>query len=67
MKNNTAYKLIPASEKKGEDFVGIRIADNMIEFHYPETYRLSDDKKERRKDIVKILSTIKLAKAGRPE
>ena len=67
MKSNTSYIVIPASERKGEDFVGIRINDNTVEFHYPETYHLADDEKMQRKDIVKILRTLKLAKTGKPE
>ena len=60
MTNKMHYIMIPASEKGGNGFVGLRIKDNTIEFHYPETYLLSDDDKKRRRDIISILRTLRL-------
>ena len=56
-------KIIPASGKLDNQFVGIRISNNQIEFHYPESYSLSTDDDELRKDIISILRTISLAKS----
>lgn len=53
---------IPATGKEGNKFVGIRINENKIEFHYPETFNLSENDDELRKDILSILRTISLAK-----
>ena len=56
-------ELVPATGKIDNQFIGIRISNNEIEFHYPETYELSiNDEKALRKDIVSILRTITLAK-----
>ncbi len=45
-------------------FVGIKINNNKIEFHYPETYELSpkEDAKALRNDVLAILRTISIAK-----
>lgn len=61
MKINNLNK-IPADGKKGNSFVGIKIKDNQIEFHYPETYVLSNNDDELRKDILAILRSVALAK-----
>lgn len=61
MKINNLNK-IPADGKKDNSFVGIKIKDNQIEFHYPETYVLSTNDDELRKDILAILRTVALAK-----
>lgn len=53
---------IPADGKVGNQFIGIKIKDNQIEFHYPETYQLSNKDDLLRKDILVILRTISLAK-----
>lgn len=55
-------KKIAATGKVDNQFVGIKIYDNEIEFHYPETYQLSKDDNELRKDIMSILRTVSLAK-----
>ena len=60
--DNPNFKAIPSTNKREESFVGIRIKDNFIEFHYPETYNLSVDDKNLRKDIINILRTVSLAK-----
>ena len=61
MKINNLVK-VAATGKVDNQFVGIRINNNQIEFHYPETYKLSDNDDELRKDIINILRTISLAK-----
>lgn len=55
-------KIIAATGKLDNQFVGIKIADNQIEFHYPETYELSQDENGLRKDILSVLRTVSLAK-----
>lgn len=52
---------IPANGKKDNSFVGIKIRNNKIEFHYPETYVLSNDDELLRNDILAILRTISLS------
>ena len=54
--------MIPATGKQGNQFIGIKIFDNQIEFHYPETYQLSDNDEGLRKDIITILRSVSLAK-----
>lgn len=57
------FKLVPATGKVDDQFVGLRIFNNEIEFHYPQTYHITfDDDKELRKEIVSILRTVSLAK-----
>lgn len=53
---------IAATGELNNQFIGIKIANNKIEFHYPETYQLSQDDDELRRDILSILRTISLAK-----
>lgn len=53
---------IAATGKLDNQFVGIKIFNNKIEFHYPETYHLSDNDDGLRKDIIAILRTVSLAK-----
>ena len=53
---------IKATGKIDNQFIGIKISNNHIEFHYPETYQLSEDDKGLRKDILAILRTVALAK-----
>lgn len=52
----------PSTGKIDSQFVGIKIKENNIEFHYPETYDLSNDEEGLRKDIVTILRSVGLAK-----
>ena len=54
--------LIPATGKIDNQFIGLKIFNNQIEFHYPETYQLSGNDNELRRDILAILRTITLAK-----
>lgn len=53
---------IPATGKIDNQFVGIKIFNNRIEFHYPETYYLSGNDEDLRRDIIAILRTVSLAK-----
>lgn len=53
---------IPATGKLDNQFVGLKIRNNQIEFHYPETYQLSENNDVLRRDILSILRTITLAK-----
>lgn len=61
IKINNFYKY-PVTGKQDDSFIGIKIKNNKIDFYYPETYNISDDIKELRKDIIAILRTIKIAK-----
>lgn len=55
---------IKATGEQDKQFVGIKIVDNHIEFHYPATYTLSpkEDVKSLRNDILAILRTVNIAK-----
>lgn len=53
---------IPATGELNNQFIGVKISNNKIEFHYPETYQLSSTDDELRRDILAILRTISLAK-----
>ena len=53
---------IAATGELNNQFVGVKIANNKIEFHYPETYQLSNVDDDLRRDILAILRTISLAK-----
>ncbi len=53
---------IPATGKIDNQFVGIKIANNQVEFHYPETYILSNDERELRRQLLAVLRTVSLAK-----
>ena len=55
-------RIIAATGKIDNQFVGIKIFNNRIEFHYPESYRLSEDETGLRRDILAILRTVALAK-----
>ena len=61
MKINNLVK-VAATGKVDNQFVGIKINNNQIQFHYPETYVLADNDDGLRKDILNILRTISLAK-----
>ena len=58
---------IAATGKIDNQFVGIKISNNQIEFHYPETYLLSDNDDGLRRDILAILRTVSLAKTKSSE
>ena len=61
-------KIIPlkATGEQNNSFVGIKVSDNEIEFHYPEAYSL-DDSDGYKKDILNILRTIRLANSRTKE
>ena len=65
--------LVPSTNEDNNAFVGVRITNDSIEFHYPESYDLEGiknvdgeltikDLKPFRRDMVDILHTISLAK-----
>lgn len=56
--NNVEWIASPGKDK--DYFVGIKIKNNKIEFHYPENYVLSDEN-NRRKDVLAILRTLSLS------
>lgn len=58
----TNLEKIAATGELNNQFVGVKISNNKIEFHYPETYQLSDNDDELRRDILSVLRTISLAK-----
>ena len=53
---------IPATGKQDNQFIGIKIFNNQIEFHYPESFQLSENDTGLRKDILTILRSVALAK-----
>ncbi len=53
---------IPATGELDNQFVGIKISDGKIEFHHPETYVLSKDDRELRRQVLAVLKTVSLAK-----
>jgi hypothetical protein len=58
----TNLEKIAATGELNNQFVGVKISNNKIEFHYPETYQLSDRDDELRRDVLSVLRTISLAK-----
>ena len=68
--NDKRVYLVPSTNEDNNAFVGIRINNDSIEFHYPESYDLEGvdghltikDIKPFRRDMVDILHTISLAK-----
>ena len=58
----TNLEKIAATGELNNQFVGVKIANNKIEFHYPETYQLSNNDDELRRDILSVLRTVSLAK-----
>lgn len=65
MSNDKKIVLRPVTNEEHNSFVGIRIKNDEIHFHYPESYALSaiDDKKSFRQDVINIIRTILLAKS----
>lgn len=61
MKINNLKK-VPATGKIDDKFIGIKINENKIEFHYPETFDLSTDDDTLRNEILSVIRTISLAK-----
>ena len=56
-------KFYPATNQGGDGFVGIKIVNNEIEFHYPITFELSKTEDGLRRDIISVIKTIRLAKS----
>ena len=67
MAMNNDKKIILHSVINEEDnsFVGLRIRNGEIHFHYPESYDIAseEDKKAFRHDVINIIRTISLAKS----
>lgn len=65
MNNEKKIILHSVTNEENNSFVGLRIKNNEIHFHYPESYDLSNenDKKAFRCDVVNIIRTISLAKS----
>lgn len=65
MMNNKNIILHSVTNEENNAFVGLRIRNDEIHFHYPESYDLAlkEDKKAFRYDIINILRTISLAKS----
>jgi len=65
MNNEKKIILHSVTNEEHNSFVGLRIKNGEIHFHYPESYDLSDEnnKKSFRYDIVNIIRTISLAKS----
>ena len=65
MNDDKKIILHSVTNEEQNSFVGLRIRNGEIHFHYPESYQLSDksDKKAFRHDVVDIIRTISLAKS----
>ena len=65
MNNDKKIVLHPVTNEEHNSFVGIRIKNDSIHFHYPESYSLCDaaNKKSFRTDVINIIRTISLAKS----
>ena len=65
MNNGKNIILHSVTNEENNAFVGLRIRNDEIHFHYPESYDLSpkEDKKAFRNDVVNIIRTISLAKS----
>ncbi len=65
MNDDKRIILHAVTNEENNSFVGLRIRNGEIHFHYPESYELSsiDDKKAFRYDVINIIRTISLAKS----
>ena len=65
MNNDKKIVLHPVTNEEHNSFVGIRIKNDEVHLHYPESYELSsqEDKKAFRHDVIDIIRTISLAKS----
>ena len=63
--NNKNVILHSVTNEETNAFVGLKIRNGEIHFHYPESYDLAsiEDKKAFRSDVVNIIRTISLAKS----
>lgn len=57
-KNNLLSKCHINTNKDGDTFVGIRVIDGDISICFPLEYRLADDDKHIRKDIINLISVL---------
>ena len=65
MNDDKKIILHSVTNEEQNSFVGLRIRNGEIHFHYPESYQLAkkEDKKAFRHDVVNIIRTISLAKS----
>lgn len=65
MNNEKKIILHSVTNEENNSFVGLRIRNDEIHFHYPESYSIADisNKKSFRNDIINIIRTIALAKS----
>lgn len=65
MNNEKKIILHSVTNEEHNAFVGLRIKNDEIHFHYPESYEISNisDKKSFRNDVVNLIRTISLAKS----
>ena len=65
MNDDKKIILHSVTNEEQNSFVGLRIRNGEIHFHYPESYQLAkqEDKKAFRYDVVNIIRTISLAKS----
>lgn len=68
MSSDKKIVLHPATNEEGNSFVGLRIKNDAVHLHYPESYDLSaaEDKKAFRRDVIRIIRTVSLAKSRSP-
>lgn len=65
MNNEKKIILHSVTNEENNSFVGLRIRNDEIHFHYPESYSIANisNKKSFRNDIINIIRTIALAKS----
>ena len=65
MNDDKKIILHSVTNEEQNSFVGLRIRNGEIHFHYPESYHLAkqEDRKAFRHDVVNIIRTISLAKS----
>ena len=65
MNDDKKIILHSVTNEEQNSFVGLRIRNGEIHFHYPESYHIAkqEDKKAFRYDVVNIIRTISLAKS----
>ncbi len=65
MNNDKKIVLHSVTNEEHNSFIGLRIRNGEIHFHYPESYDIApeEDKKAFRHDVINIIRTISLAKS----
>ena len=65
MNDDKKIILHSVTNEEQNSFVGLRIRNGEIHFHYPESYHIAkqEDRKAFRHDVVNIIRTISLAKS----